>query len=82
MCLLTEIMLYKKKIEVTENREISKIEQIKQNLYDAHANLHKRYGRTAKPVEEATNARLASVSIVEWLVFLHTKRKERRLGKI
>ena len=33
-------------------------------------------------MEEATNARLASVSTVEWLIFLRTKRKERRLGKI
>ena len=31
---------------------------------------------------EATNAQLASVSIVEWVIFLRTKRKERRLGKI
>ena len=36
----------------------------------------------AKPVEEATSARLASVSIVEWVIFLRTKRKECRLGKI
>ena len=51
-------------------------------LYDAHEKLYKRYGRTAKPVEEATNARLASVSIVEWVILPRTKRKERRLGKI
>ena len=44
--------------------------------------LYKRYGWTAKPMEEATNARLASVSTVEWLIFLRTKRKERRPGKI
>ena len=44
--------------------------------------LHKRYGGTPKPVEEAMNARLASVWIVEWVIFLRTKRKERRLGKI
>ena len=51
-------------------------------LYDAHEKLYKRYGCTAKPMEEATNARLASVSTVEWLIFLRTKRKERRPGKI
>ena len=56
--------------------------QIRQKLYDAHEKLYKRYGRTAKPVEEATNARLASVSIVKWVIFLRAKRKERRLGKI
>ena len=71
-----------KKFEVPENPEISRIEQIRQNLYDAHEQLYKRYGRTAKPVEEATNARLASASIVEWVIFLRTKHKERRLGKI
>ena len=51
-------------------------------MYDAHEKLYQRYGRTAKAVEEATNARLASVSIVKWVIFLRTKRKERRLGKI
>ena len=61
---------------------ISKIDHIRQNVYDAHEKLYKRYGRTAKPVEEATNARLASVLIVKWVIFLRTKRKERRLGKI
>ena len=61
---------------------MSKIEQIRQTLYDAHEQLNKRYGCTAKSVEEATNARLASVSIVEWVIFLRTKQKERRLGKI
>ena len=35
-----------------------------------------------KPVQEVTNARLASDSIVERVIFLRTKRKERRLGKI
>ena len=35
----------------------------------------------AKSAEEAMNARLASVLIVEWAIFLRTKRKERRLGK-
>ena len=30
--------------------------------------------------EGATNPRLASVSIVEWVIFARTKRKERRLG--
>ena len=33
-------------------------------------------------LEEATNARLAPVSIVEWVIFRRAKRKERRLGKI
>ena len=33
-------------------------------------------------VEEATNTRLASVWIMEWVIFLRTKRKKRRLGKI
>ena len=70
-----------KKFEVPENPE-TKIDHIRQNLYDAHEKLYKRYSRMAKPVEEATNARLASVSIVEWVIFLCTKRKERRLGKI
>ena len=51
-------------------------------MYDAHEKLCKTSGRTAKPAEEATNARLASVSIVEWVIFLRTKRKDRRLGKI
>ena len=60
----------------------SKIEQIRQNLYDPYEKLYKRYDRTAKPVEEATNARLASVSIVDRVIFLRTIRKERRLGKI
>ena len=54
-----------KKFEVPENPQISKIEQIRQNLYDAHEKLYERYGRTDKPVQEATNARLASVPIVE-----------------
>ena len=36
----------------------------------------------AKAAEEATNARLASVSIVDWVIFLRTKRKERLMGKI
>ena len=71
-----------KKFEVPENPQISKLEQIRQNLYDPHEKLYKRYGSTAKPVEEATNARLTSVSIVEWGIFLRTKRKGRRLGKI
>ena len=62
-----------------ENPEISKMGQIRQKLYDAHEKLYKRYGRTAKPAEEATNARLVSVSIVEWVIFLRTKRKERRV---
>ena len=57
------------------------MEQTRQNLYDAHEMLCKRYGRTAKPAEEATNARLASISIVEWVIFLRTKWKERRPGK-
>ena len=60
---------------------MSKIDQIRQNLYDAHEKLYKMYGRTGKPAEEATNARLASVSIEEWVIFLRTKRKERRLWK-
>ena len=59
--------------------KFSKMGQIRQNLYDAHEKLYKRYGRTAKPAEEATNARLVSVSIVEWVIFLRTKRKERRV---
>ena len=72
----------RRKFEVLENPHISKIDHIRQNVYDTHEKLYKRYGRTAKPVEEATNARLASVSIVKWVNFLRTKRKERRLGKI
>ena len=51
-------------------------------LFNIHEMLNKRYGRTAKPAVEATDARLASVSIVEWVIFLRTKRKECRLGKI
>ena len=70
-----------KKLEVTENPETSKIEQIRQNLYDTHEKLYRRHGGTAKPAEDAMNARLASVSIVNWVIFLHTKRKNRRLGK-
>ena len=35
----------------------------------------------AKPVEEATSARLASVSIMEWVIFLRTKRKEMSFGE-
>ena len=67
------------KIEVPENPGISKIEQTRQSLSDAK--LYTRYRRTAKPVEEAMNARLASVSIVEWVIFLRTKRKERSSGE-
>ena len=55
----------RRKFEIPEKPEISKLEQIRQHLYDIHEKLYKRYGRTAKPAEEATNARLASVSIVE-----------------
>ena len=36
-----------KKLEVPENPEISKIDHIRQNLYDTHEKLYKRYGRTA-----------------------------------
>ena len=72
----------KEKIRSPRNPEISKIDRIRQNLYDTHEKLYKGYGRTAKPVEEATNVRLASVWIVEWVIFLRTKRKERRLGKM
>ena len=50
-------------------------------MYDAHEKLYKRYGRTAKPVEEAMNARLASVSVVEWVIFLRTKQKNVVLGR-
>ena len=74
--------LKRRKFEVLEYPHISKIDNIRQNVYDAHEKLYKRYGRTAKPVEEATNARLVSVSIVKWVIFLRKKRKERRLGKI
>ena len=59
-----------------------KIKQIRQNVYHTHEKLYEWYGGTAKPAEEATNARLASVSIVDWVIFLHTKWKERCLGKI
>ena len=75
MCSLTEIMKKKKKFEIRENPEFSKIDHIWQNLYDAHEKLVQRYGCTAKPVEEATKARLASVSIVEWVIFLRTNEK-------
>ena len=76
MCLLTEIMYNKgRKFEIAQNPQLSKIEQIRQNLYDAHRKLYKRYGRTAKPTEEVTNARLASVSIVEWVIFSAHKTK-------
>ena len=53
--------------------KFQKIGQIRQKLYDPHEKLYKRYGHTAKPAEEATNARLVSVSIVEWVIFLCTK---------
>ena len=44
-------------------------------MYDTHKRLYKRYGVTAKPVEEATDARLASVLTVEWVIFyVNTKR--------
>ena len=56
-----------------QNPEISKIDKVRQNLYDAHEKLYKMYGRTGKPDEEATNARLASVSIEECMIFLRTK---------
>ena len=59
----------KEKIKITENPEISKIDQIHQNLYDKYGKLYKRYGGAAKPAEEAMNARLASVSIVQWVIF-------------
>ena len=39
------------------------------------------YVRTAKPPEEATNAWLASLSIVELVILIPTKRKENRLEK-
>ena len=65
-----------------ENPEISKMEQIRQNLYDGHQKLYKRYSRTAKSGEEATNAPLVPVSMVEWVISLRTKRNKRRLGKI
>ena len=81
-CLLTKLCSKRRKFEVLENPQISKIDHIRQNVYDAHEKLYKRYGRMAKPAEEATNARLASVWIVKWVIFLRTKRKERRLGKI
>ena len=68
--------------ENSKSPKFQKIGQIRQKLYDPHEKLYKRYGRTAKPAEEATNARLASVSIVEWVIFLCTKWKEHRLGKI
>ena len=74
-------MIKEKKFEIPEKPEFSKIEHIRQNLYNIHETLYKRYGRTAKPAVEATNVWLASVSIVEWVIFLRTKRKE-RLGKI
>ena len=60
---------------------MSKIDQMRQNLYDAQEKLYKMYGRMDKPAEEATNARLAPVSIEEWVIFLRTKRKEHRLWK-
>ena len=71
-----------------QNPKISKIDQIRQTLYMQrekddvlHEKLYKMYGRTGKPAEEAMNARLACVSIEEWVIFLRTKRKERRLWK-
>ena len=81
VCLLTEICSKRRNFEILEKPKISKIEHIRQNLYDIQEKLYKRYGRTAKPAEEASNARLAFISIVEWVIFLRTKRKERRLGK-
>ena len=78
VCLLTELCSKRRKLE---KPKISKIEHIRQNLYDIHEKLYKRSGCTAKPAEEALNARLASSSIVEWVIFLRTKRKERCLGK-
>ena len=54
---------------------------MRQSLYDAHEKLYKRYGCTAKPVEEATNARLATVSIVEWLIFFVQNEKNAVWGK-
>ena len=51
-------------------------EQICQNLYDAHGKFYKRYGGMAKLAEEAMNARPASVLIVNWVMFLCTKRKK------
>ena len=35
----------------------------------------------AKPEKEAMNARLASVLILEWVIFLRTDRKERCVWK-
>ena len=32
----------------------------------------------AKTAEEATNARLASVSIMDWVIFLRTKQKKKK----
>ena len=48
---------------------------MRQKSYDIHEKLHKRYGGTTKPADEATNARLTSVSIADRVSFLRTKRK-------
>ena len=57
--MLTDRKYVVKKIKIPENPEFSKKEQIRQNLYDAHEKLEKRYGVcTVKPAEEDTNARL------------------------
>ena len=86
VCLQIGIMLKKKKIEITENPELSTMEQKSQHSYDTHV-IHylsstKRYGGTAKPPEEATNALLASVSIFDWVIFLFENRKEHYLWKL
>ena len=70
------------KFELTKNREISKIERIRQKSYDVHERLYKRYGGTTKPADEATNARLTCVSIVDRVIFLRTKRKNVVWGNI
>ena len=45
----------RRKFKIPEKPEISKIEHIRQNLYDKLERLYKKYGRKAKPAEEATN---------------------------
>ena len=81
MCLLTEIMQEKKKkFEITENPRNFKIEQIRQNLYNTHKSCTKGTVVTAKPAEKVTNAQLASVSIVDWVIFLRKKTKRTLSG--
>ena len=81
-CLVFSWCSKRKKFEITENPKFQKKRADTSKFVEYTPRLYKRYGRRAKPAEEVTNIRLASVSIVDWVIFLRTKRKECRMRKI